>query len=150
MFGGHPNGAMMEIHSCNVEFLEDEFLSIVEVKMDLVFYELQEDNSLSFDEGKNLNTHCVMEDSALPLSGRYCEILVTQENQSGNEVHPQSPIHEHEVNLLVQIPTSSRDCRSDSPPVEDSTHPRDRGRNTSMCQTSIGLILRRSERGRIP
>jgi len=45
-------------------------------------------------------------------------------------------IHEHEV--------------SDSPPVEDSTHLRDRRRNTSVGQTSTSPILRRSGYGRIP
>ena len=69
-------------------------------------YELKEDHLLSLGEGENLNTHHVMEDSVLPLSRRDDEILVTQENQSRNKVHPHALIHVHEPSPLVQNPTS--------------------------------------------
>ena len=35
MFGEHRNGGMMEINSRNVEFLEDEFPSVGEIKKDI-------------------------------------------------------------------------------------------------------------------
>jgi len=40
MFGEHPNGGMTKIDSHNVEFLEDEFSSVGEIKKDLNLYEL--------------------------------------------------------------------------------------------------------------
>jgi len=40
-------------------------------------YALLLDGQLSLDEGKDLNTHCVIEDSTLPLSRRDDELLVT-------------------------------------------------------------------------
>jgi len=43
MYKKHPNGGMTKIESCNVNFVEDEFLSIGEIKKDLEFYELQKD-----------------------------------------------------------------------------------------------------------
>jgi len=46
MFGEHPNGGMKEVNFRNVDFLEDEFPSIGEVKKDLPLYELQQDVSL--------------------------------------------------------------------------------------------------------
>ena len=48
MYWEHPNGGMTEIESRNVDFLEDEFLSIGEIKKDLELYEIQQDfNRLS-------------------------------------------------------------------------------------------------------
>jgi len=41
MYGEHPNGGMTEIESRNVDFLEDEFPSIGEIKKDLELYELK-------------------------------------------------------------------------------------------------------------
>jgi len=43
MYGEHLNGGMTEVESRNVDFLEDEFLSIGEIKKDLEFYELRLD-----------------------------------------------------------------------------------------------------------
>jgi len=40
MYGEHPNGGLIEVDSCNVEFLEDEFSSIGEIKQDIALYEL--------------------------------------------------------------------------------------------------------------
>ena len=96
MYGEHPNGGMIEVDSRNVEFLEDEFPSIGEIKQDTALYELPLDNQLSLGEGEYLNTHRATEDSTLPLSGRDYELLVAQENQLENEVPPPSPVHEHE------------------------------------------------------
>ena len=40
MFGEHPDSGMMKIDSRNVEFLEDEFPSISEIKNNLALYKL--------------------------------------------------------------------------------------------------------------
>jgi len=42
MYGEHPNGGMREIDSRNVDFLEDEFPTIGEVKKDVKLFELQQ------------------------------------------------------------------------------------------------------------
>jgi len=68
MYGEHHNGGMIEVDSHNVDFLEGEFLSIGQIKMDLALYELPLDNQQSLGEGENFNTHCFTEDSTL-LSG---------------------------------------------------------------------------------
>ena len=39
----HPNGGMPKIESRKVDFFEDEFPSIGEIKKDLELYELQQD-----------------------------------------------------------------------------------------------------------
>jgi len=52
MFGEHPNGGMTEVDSCNVDFLEDEFPRIDEMKQDLQLYELQLDSEVSLGEGR--------------------------------------------------------------------------------------------------
>jgi len=54
MLGEHPNGGMMEVDSRNIDFLEDEFPSIGEIKQDLQLYELQLDTELSLGEGENV------------------------------------------------------------------------------------------------
>jgi len=48
-YGEHPNGDTTVIESHNVDFLEDEFPSIGEIKKDLEFYELQQDLQLSLE-----------------------------------------------------------------------------------------------------
>jgi len=40
MYGEHPNGGMIDIDSCNVDFLEDEFSTIGEIKKDVELFEL--------------------------------------------------------------------------------------------------------------
>ena len=58
---------------CNVDFVEDEFLSIGEIKTNL-----QLDNPLSLGESENLNLHHVIEDSTLNnllMSNRDTETL---------------------------------------------------------------------------
>jgi len=35
MYGEHPNGGMTEIDFCNVDFPEDEFLTIGKIKTDV-------------------------------------------------------------------------------------------------------------------
>ena len=39
-FGEHPNGGMTEVDSRNVDFLEDKFPSVGEIKQDLQLCEL--------------------------------------------------------------------------------------------------------------
>jgi len=68
MYGEHPDGDMKEVDSRNIDFLEDEFPSIGEVKNDSQLYELQQDLSLS--EGEDLYTNCVTEDDHLLLVDR--------------------------------------------------------------------------------
>ena len=47
-----PNGDMIEMDSCNFDFLEDGFPSISEIKKDLELYELQQDLQPSLGEGR--------------------------------------------------------------------------------------------------
>ena len=53
MYGKHPNSGMMEVDSCNITFLEDEFPSVGEVKEDLELYELQLDNEIYLGDREN-------------------------------------------------------------------------------------------------
>jgi len=76
MYGEHRNGGLTEVDSRNVEFLEDEFPSIGEIKQDMTLYELPPNDRLSLSEGEDLNTLCVTEDSTPPLFGRDDELLV--------------------------------------------------------------------------
>ena len=59
-----------------------------------------------------------------------------------------SPSHEHEVEHGVVPPVQDR--RVNSPPIEDSHSLIDRGRYSSVGQSSTGPLLWRSERERIP
>ena len=61
MYGEHLDGGMTEVDSRNVEFFEDEFLSIGEIKQDIALYELPLDDQLSLGEGEDLNTHRITE-----------------------------------------------------------------------------------------
>ena len=70
MYGEHPNGGMTEIDSRNVDFLEDEFPTIGEVKKDVELFELQQNIPPSFGEGENLDSNQVTEDGMPPLSER--------------------------------------------------------------------------------
>jgi len=51
MYGEHPNGGMIKIDFCIVDFLEDEFPTIGEVKKDVELFELQQNIQASFGEG---------------------------------------------------------------------------------------------------
>ena len=64
----HPNGGMKEVDSRNVDFLEDEFPSLGEVKKDSQLYELQQD--LTLGEGEDLYTNRVTESDRLFPSDR--------------------------------------------------------------------------------
>ena len=148
MYGEHPNGGMTEIDSRNVDFLEDEFSTIGEVKKDVELFELQPDIQPSFGEGENLDSNQVTEDG-MPLLSRgnggelpnqEIEIRpqspVHEESQLASEVRPQSPVVEHVVSPHVQDPTPQRDSGSNFPHVQSPTSLRDRGRDTSAGQTN--------------
>jgi len=141
MYGEPPHSGMTIVDSHNVGFLEDEFSRIDEIKQDIALYELPLDDQLLLSEGEDLNTHSVIEDSTIPLSGRDDELLVAQENQPENKVRPPSPVHEHEheheVSPLVQ------DNDNDSFSTEESIPLGDRGRNTSEVQNSTEPMLQR-------
>ena len=86
MYGEHPNGGMTEVGSHNVDFFEDEFSSIGEIKQDLQLYELWLDNELSLSKGENLNCHQLIENSTL-VSKRDTENLSVTENQPKCQSH---------------------------------------------------------------
>jgi len=64
---------MMEIDFYNVDFLEDEFPSIGEIKKDLKLYELQQDLQPSLSK-EDLNSHQVTENGEPPLPKRNGDI----------------------------------------------------------------------------
>ena len=68
MYGEHLNNGMTEIESSNVDFLEDEFPSIGEIKKNLELYELQQDLQPSLSEGEDLNSRQVIDDGE-PIQG---------------------------------------------------------------------------------
>jgi len=83
----HPNGSITEIDSRNVDFLENVFLSIGEIRKDLELYELQQDLQASFGKGEDLNSRQATEDCKPPLLEMHEGNLSAQRN----EVHPYSP-----------------------------------------------------------
>jgi len=54
MYHKHLNGGVMKINSSNVNFLNDEFPIIGEIKKDLKLYPLRQDLQLSIGEGEDL------------------------------------------------------------------------------------------------
>jgi len=61
MYKEHPNSGMIEIEFRNVNFLEDEFPSISEIKKDLELYELQQAVQPSLGKEEDLNSRQVTE-----------------------------------------------------------------------------------------
>lgn len=52
MYGEHLDEGLIEMEFKDMEFIENEFLSIGEIKKDLTLYELQEDSpTISGEEG---------------------------------------------------------------------------------------------------
>jgi len=84
MYGEHPNGGMIEINSHNINFLEDEFPTIGEVRKDVELFELQQNIQPSFSEGENMNFNKLTENGMHPLLEGNEGDLSTQEN----EIHP--------------------------------------------------------------
>jgi len=68
MYGEHSNGGMTEIECRNVDFLENEFLSVGEIKKDLELYGLQQDLQPSLAEGEELNSRQVTKNGE-PIQG---------------------------------------------------------------------------------
>lgn len=63
MYGEHPDGGMTEIESRDVDFLEEDFPSIGEVKKDLKLYELEEplgDLSPSHMQDEDMHPHPIV------------------------------------------------------------------------------------------
>ena len=71
---------MTEIDSRNVDFLEDEFPTIGEVKKDVELFELQQNIQPSFGEGENLDSNQVIEDGMPSLFEGNGGDLSAQEN----------------------------------------------------------------------
>ena len=72
MYDEHPNERLTEIKSCNIDFIENDFLSIGEVKKSLELYELQKEAIQSLNKGRELQAHFeIANDSRrdLPPSG---------------------------------------------------------------------------------
>jgi len=90
LYGEHSNDSMAEIDSCSLDFLEDEFPTIGEIKKDVQLFELQPDIQPSFGKGENLNSNEVIEDGTSPLFDLNAGELSAQENK----IRFQSPIHE--------------------------------------------------------
>ena len=67
IYGEDPNGGM-RIESRNVNFLEDEFLSIGEIKKNLELYELQQDLQPSLGDLARIQI--------LPLTERWLKVLL--------------------------------------------------------------------------
>jgi len=61
---------MIEINSHNVDFAEDEFPTIGEIKRDVELYKLQQDIQPSFYEGEDLNSNQITKDGTPPISKR--------------------------------------------------------------------------------
>jgi len=103
MYGEHLNGGMKEVDSKLVDFLEDEFPSIGEVKKDSPLYELRQEVSLG--EGEDLYTNRITEDDRLfPIdrdNGSVSTVpieveLSAQDPQPESEEIPQSSVDGHE------------------------------------------------------
>jgi len=82
--GENPNGGMTEIDSRNLDFLEDEFSTISEVKKNVELFELKQDIQPSFGEGENSDSNPVIEDSTPPLPEKDGRDFSAQENK----IHP--------------------------------------------------------------
>jgi len=94
MSGEHHNGRMTEINSRNVDFLENEFQSIGEIKQALQLYELQLDLEPSLGEGEDVIPQQVTEDMTHMLQ-RNVENLSVPKSQPNNQVHSLSPNSDH-------------------------------------------------------
>jgi len=126
-YGEHPNVSMTKKDFYNVNFLEDEFPSIGEIKKVFKLYELQQDLQLFLVEMDDLNSHQPTKDGARPLPERnrgdlsayrnqVCpQSSTTEKNQPNNECHPQFLNLEHAVSPHVQNLIPRRDRGSDSP-----------------------------------
>ena len=95
MYGEHPSGGMKEIDSRNVDFLEDEFPTIGEVKQDLQLYEVQ--LNLPLGDGEDMYTNRITEDREfIPDAGDSGSVpiipaegsLSAQDTQLENEEDP--------------------------------------------------------------
>ena len=159
MYGEHPNGSMNELDSRNVDFLEDEFQSIGEVKKDLQLYELQQ--NLSLGKGEDLYTNPVTEDNGFPPDDRDSDrvptvptggILSAQGIQPENKKSPQSLVDEHEDRPHSHKCTPQGVSGSDPSPIQGSIPRRKRRRDPEPepAKQSSPRLIRRSKRERVP
>jgi len=121
MYGEHLNNGMTEIESSNVDFLEDEFPSIGEIKKNLELYELQQDLQPSLGKGEDL---------------KYRQVTKNGELVQGNEVHLHIPTPvenqpEDVESPHAQDPMPQRDSGSNSPQARVPTPLRERGRDSA-------------------
>ena len=132
---------MTEIESHNVDFIEDEFPSVAEIKKDLKLYELQQNLQPYVGEGKDLNSRQVTENGEPVQGNEVCLHIPTPvENQPEDVKSPHA-----------QGPTPQRDSGSNSPQARVPTPLRERGRESPARQeNNEGPRIRRSERERIP
>ena len=165
MYGEHSNGGMKEVDSRNVDFLEDEFPSLGEVKKDTQFYELQHDLTLS--EGENLYTNRVTEGDRVTESDLFFPFdrdsgsvptvpigrdLSAQDTQPENEEIPQSPVDGHEDRPHSHEPIPQEVRGSDPSPSQGSV-PRTKRMSDPEPESTMQpspRLLRKSEGGRVP
>ena len=132
MYGEHPSGGMKEIDSRNVDFLEDEFPTIGEVKQDLQLYELQP--NLPLGEGEDMYTNRITEDreffpdagnsGSIPIPADSGSVpipiegsLSAQDAQPENEEDPQSPVNGNEDSPRTHQPTPQGVSGSGTTPI---------------------------------
>jgi len=127
IYGAHPNGGMTEIESRNVNFREDKFPSIGEIKKDLELYELQQDLQPSLGEGEDLNSRQATENGE-PV----------QENEV--RFHIPTPVENQPEDVKsphAQEPMPQRDTGSISPQARVLTLLRERGRDSQLDRQII-------------
>lgn len=112
MYREHLSGGMKEIDSRNVDFFEDEFPTIGEVKQDLQLYELQP--NLPLGEGEDMYTNRITEDREFfrdAGDSRSIPIIPVEGSSSAhdvqpeNEEDPQSPVNGNEDSPRTHQPT---------------------------------------------
>jgi len=129
---------MMEVGSRNVDFLEDEFPSIGEIKQDLHLYKLQLDTEISLGKEENVIPQEVTEDRTHVLQ-RDTENLSVPESQPECQVHSLSCNSDHQVSPCGQDSGSGSLKREN---YENSTSLVDRGSGSSSTQqTNAGSSL---------
>ena len=132
MYGEHPGGGMKEIDFRNVDFLEDEFPTIGEVKQDLQLYELQP--NLPLGEGEDMYTNRITEDreffpdagnsGSIPIPADSGSVpiptegsLSAQDAQPENEDDPQPPVNGNEDSPRTHQPTPQGVSGSGTTPI---------------------------------
>lgn len=143
MFGEQPNSGLTEVDTRNVDFLEDEFPSIGEIKTDLELYELQNDLELSLGEWEKLGSNQGTKDSDVPPNDRNIRSSPIISDEGRLSALGDQP----EIEVVPVSQVEQEVC----PQVSEPTNLSDSGRDQSSSQiVSQDLIVRRSERGKVP